>query len=215
MWINLGTSCWSYTSLWSVHTWNIAHQCGHLATRKTRFWLKECNSTVSQGRFRGFRSCHITKYLNFWDFGVWKKGGTEQIWVKFSKWLKDSDNRTLCNRPTTGIYVWAIFHHASHRSWIISWPNIEPNWKWDDTFSPSDLSTDGTVWISAHWMQVLWLLSRMVCSDLNNLGWVSSIEDWSEVHLMPGFHYYANAERKRTQGLAYRKYASNTQDARK
>ena len=35
------------------------------------------------------------------------------------------------------------------------------------------------------------------------------------VRVKPGFHYYANAEHKRTQGLAYGKYASNTQDARK
>jgi len=40
----------------------------------------------------------------------------------------------------------------------------------------------------------------------------SFISTNSKVSLKPGFHYYANAERKRTQGLAYK---SNTQDARK
>ena len=46
--------------------------------------------------------------------------------------------------------------------------------------------------------------------------WVRTFLAYSVMQrLKPGFHYYANAERKRTQGLSYWKYASNTQDARK
>jgi len=64
------------------------------------------------------------KDLNLWDFWVWKKGGTEQIWLKFSKWLKDflQYHWNLCSS-----------YLPPHISEVMntSWPNIEPNWKWD------------------------------------------------------------------------------------
>ena len=51
---------------------------------------------------------------------------------------------------------------------FISWPIIEPNWKWDEQLLNWWNSMDQCT------LQVLWMLSRMVCSDLDNLGWVSS-----------------------------------------
>ena len=69
---------WSCTSRWCALMWNTVHQCGHLAIRKTSSWLKEC-STDSQGWFQGSLNCHIVKYWNAWDFGVWKKDEIELI----------------------------------------------------------------------------------------------------------------------------------------
>jgi len=104
----------------------------------------------------GFSKLLLQKNLTFGTLEFGRKAEQSR-----SDW---SFQITLCNTPV----ICSSFHHAS-----TSWPNIDPNWKWDGTFSPSYLSTDGTVWISAHWMQVLWMLSRMVCSNLNSLGWVS------------------------------------------
>ena len=86
------------------------------------------------------------KDLNLWDFWVWKKGGTEQIWLKFSKWLKDflQYHWNLCSS-----------YLPPHISEVMntSWPNIEPNWKRDGTFSPSDLEQSGSAHIECRYCE--------------------------------------------------------------
>ena len=58
------------------------------AIRKTRFWLKDCNIYIHPFHKddSGVFEAAITKEFNFWDFGVWEKGRTEQIWLKFSNY---------------------------------------------------------------------------------------------------------------------------------
>ena len=163
LFISLKKSCWTCINHWYAHMLNTVHQCGHLVIRKTRNWLREC-SIVSQGWFRASPSCHTVKDLNVCDSGVWRKDATEPTSLKYLRWLNDTleYQRLNCLPQSTS--------DIKNRSWL----NTRVNWKWDGISLQNHYSTDGTVWIVTQWMQVPWTVSRMVCSDWNIIGWVSS-----------------------------------------
>jgi len=68
------------------------------------------------------------------------------------------------------------------------WSSTEVTWKWDSTFSPKDLSIDGgTVWPNGHWMRTRLMLSRVIYSVWEILGWVSSRTDVRLTHWLYKF----------------------------
>ena len=144
----------------------------------------------------GFSKLHTVKDLNVWDSGVWRKDVTEPTSLKYLRWLKNSLE-----------YQWNLCLNCPPQSTseVMNWSWLNTGVKISETaFLYGTTSQQMEQFKSSHSdCKYREHVSRMVCSDWNNIGWVSSR---TEVRLTLWLHKCFNKTGVATPGKWPGKY---------